>query len=182
MDEIGPLLNRVASGEDGAKEELWQLVYDELRRLAQARMARLAPGQTLQPTALVHEAFLRLHARAGGSWDGAAHFYGAAARAMRNVLVNAAQRQHRNRRFDRSGVLETLQGEDVGISLESVLVVDEALGRLRGAHPRVAEAVLLRFFAGLTIPEVGDALDVSHATVERDWAFARAWLARELSG
>ena len=181
MEEIEVLLTRVTSGEEDAREALWRRVYPELHRLAQHRMARLRPGQTLQPTALVHEVFLRLCSRTDRDWDGAAHFYGAAARAMRNILVNAAQKRAHARRSDRTLAPEWLADPGSALTMENVLVVDEALDRLGTSQPRVAEVVLLRFFGGLTIPEVARALSISHATVERDWAFARAWLARELS-
>lgn len=161
----------------------WDVVYNELRVVAAREMARLGPGQTLQPTALVHEAYLRLAANGSGRWQSRAHFFGAAARAMRNVLVDHARARGRQRR---GGDRRRVPISRVTIACEArsfdVLMLDEALTRLERYDARMGEVVMLRFFAGFTIPETARLIGVSPATVERDWSFARAWLLREVRG
>jgi RNA polymerase sigma factor (TIGR02999 family) len=178
------LLAAVERGEPRAAEQLWPLVYEELRRLATARLAREAPGQTLQATALVHEAYLRLvGADPGRPWDGRGHFFAAAAEAMRRILIDRARDRTRlkrggsreRRRLDLDGLVAADAAPDDLIDL------DDALGRLALVDPRAAELVKLRLFAGLSLDEAAGALGVVRRTAGRDWAFARAWLYRELA-
>ncbi len=183
MSDVTRLLDAAAAGDRKAAAELLPLVYDELRRLAAARMAGERPGQTLQATALVHEAYLRLvGAGQPDGWDGRGHFVAAAAEAMRRILVEAARRKGRARHGGgqrRMGLGESaLVAESPG---DDLLAIDEALTRLAGLDPKRAELVKLRFFAGLTMPEAAAALGISLATAERHWAFARTWLYAELS-
>jgi RNA polymerase sigma-70 factor, ECF subfamily len=162
-------------------DELAPLVYNELRRLAGAYMRREAPGQTLQPTALVHEAYLRL-AGEGTPWNDRRHFVGIAARAMRQILVERARARGAQKRWgalDRVSLHESLAGALPHDDLMPAL--DEALERLEALDPEQARIVELRFFAGLTIEETADALALSPATLKRRWSLARAWLFRELS-
>ena len=178
------VLEEVCRGEPHAAEGLLPLVYDELRRLAAARLAQEAPGQTLQPTALVHEAYLRLvGSDPARSWDGRVHFYGAAAEAMRRILIDRARDRKRLKRGgDRSRRrldLDGLVAEDA--SPDDLIDLDEALGRLASIDARGAELVKLRLYAGLSLDEAAEALGVVRRTAERDWAFARAWLFRQLA-
>ena len=178
------LLHAVERGEAKAADELLPIVYDELRRLAGSRIAALAPGQTLQATALVHETYIRLVGDEDPGWDGRAHFFGAAARAMREILVEQARRKASLARGGHLRVvgLTSAEGEADPAPDIDVLTLDEALTRLREASPRKAELVMLRFFGGLTAPEVAEVLGISTATVQRDWRFAKAWLQNELRG
>jgi RNA polymerase sigma factor (TIGR02999 family) len=157
------------------------LVYDELRRLASWHMANEQPGQTLQATALVHEAYLRLVGQEDPHWNGHRHFFGAAAEAMRRILVENARRK---KRLKRGGHLERVNVDDVQIPCpmpdEELLALDEALDQLAEDNPRAAELVKLCFFVGLTHEQAAEQLEVSLSTVERTWAFARAWLYREV--
>jgi len=178
MEEITLLLNR--TGNPMTAEELLPLVYEELRRVAAHKMAAEAPGQTLQATALVHEAWLRL---GGGeqNWQNRGHFFGAAAEAMRRILVDRA----RSRRAERhGGGLERVLLDGVDIEApaqdEELLELHEALNQLAAVHPEKAELVKLRFFAGLSVEEASSVLGMSTPTVKRHWAFARAWLYREI--
>ncbi len=173
----------IEEGDLRAPEELLPLVYDELRRLAAARLAREAPGQTLAPTALVHEAYLRLVGGGRGDlWDGRGHFFAAAAEAMRRILIDRARDRKRLKRGGgrrREGLdLGSLVGDDA--RPEDLLDLDDALGRLARLDPQGADLVKLRLFAGLSLEEAAGALGVASRTAERDWAFARAWLFREL--
>lgn len=162
-------------------EELAALVYNELRRLAGAYMRRERPGQTLQATALVHEAYLRL-ADAGAPWKDERHFVGIAARSMRQILVERARARGAKKRWgglDRVSLVESLVG---AIGEDAMLpALDEALTRLKAIHPEQARIIELRFFGGLSIEEAPAALDMSPATLKRRWTLARAWLFRELS-
>lgn len=174
---VTQLLDAARAGDAHASDELLPLVYGDLRRLAAARMARLGPGQTLQATALVHEAYVRLVGSTDPGWQGRAHFFGAAARAMRNVLADHLQRRgslkrggHLQRAEDRAAEI----GSD-GPS-DQVLAVEEALQDLERDYPRQARVVTLTFFGCMTAPEVAEALGLSTRTVERDWRFARSWL------
>ena len=181
MSDATVILKAVQQGDRKASEELLPLVYDELRRLAAWRMANERPGQTLQATALVHEAWLRLVGQDDPGWQGRRHFFGAAAEAMRRILVENARRKKRLRH---GGQLERIDVEHVEIPSplpdEELLAMDEALERLAEADPRAAELVKLCFFAGLTQEQAASELGVSVSTVERTWAFARAWLYREI--
>jgi RNA polymerase sigma factor (TIGR02999 family) len=183
-DLIPRVLARV--GEDGARAagELLPLVYDELRRLARARLARMAPGQTLGATALVHEAWIRVVGDSDPGWECRAHFFGAAAQAMRQILVE----QHRRRGSLRRGGAHARAGEEALDGLggevpdEDLLAVDEALERLQARDPLKARIVMLRFFTGLTMPEIAELLGLPLTREEREWRFSRSWLQREIEG
>lgn len=164
-------------GDPKAAEELLPLVYDELRRLAAQKLAFEAPGQTLQPTALVHEAWLRLAGSDNQNFSGRGHFLAAAANAMRRILIDRARRRNRVR-HGKGLIRVDLEQVDVAVTAddETLVKVDEALGRLAIEDPVKAELVKLRFFIGLTVEEAGKALGLSGATATRYWAYARAWL------
>ena len=180
MSEVTRLLDAAAAGDRKAAAELLPLVYDELRKLACARMAAEAPGHTLNPTALVHEAYLRLVG--DQHFDGHGHFFAAAAEAMRRVLVDHARDRNRLKRgggrrrvdLDRLTDLTTATDDDL-------LGLDDALDRLATDYPAAAELVKLRFFAGMTLPEAAEALGLSERTADRYWVFARTWLADALT-
>ncbi len=183
MSDVTSILNAIDSGDAHAAARLLVLVYGELRRLAAQRLAHEKPGQTLDATALVHEAYLRLVGDgAGRSWDNRGHFFIAAAEAMRRILVENARRKMRRkhgggrRRLD----LDALDPPDLAEDDERILAVDEALQRLAEEEPQVAEVVRLRWFAGLTIEQTADALSISVRTANRHWAYARAWLFQQL--
>jgi RNA polymerase sigma factor (TIGR02999 family) len=179
MNEVTPnLLNAIRQGDPQAAAQLLPLVYDELRRLAAHRLAHEAPGQTLQPTALVHEAYLRLlGAEAESYWDSRGHFFAAAAEAMRRILVENARSK---RRLKRGGGRARQPLEEAELLApepsEDVLALDEALTELETTDRAAADLVQLRYFGGLSIAEAAQALGVSPRTAERLWAFARAWL------
>jgi RNA polymerase sigma factor (TIGR02999 family) len=184
MLDVTHLLSAIEAGDPTASAELLPLVYDELRKLAAARLAEEKPGQTLQPTALVHEAYVRL---VGGShsqdWNGRGHFFGAAAEAMRRILIEAARRKGRAKR---GGDLarQNLSGIDLAAPEppNDLLALDEALARLTAVDPQAAEVVRLRFYAGLPLPEVARVLGVAPRTADRAWAYARAWLHHAVAG
>jgi RNA polymerase sigma factor (TIGR02999 family) len=182
MGDVTQILSAIESGDPTAAAELLPLVYDELRQLAAARLADERPGQTLQPTALVHEAYLRL---VGGGrpqdWNGRGHFFGAAAEAMRRILINRARDRHRLKRGGgRSRVSLDALAEPATAPDDALLDLDDALDHLAGSHPQAAELVKLKFFAGLTPHEAAAALSLPPRTADRLWAFARAWLADAL--
>lgn len=181
MPEVTEILAELQSGRGEAAAELLPLVYDELRRLAAWRLANEQPGQTLQATALVHEAYLRLVGKEDPQWNGRRHFFGAAAEAMRRILVENARRKSR---LKRGGQMERVDLEEVDLPAplpdDELLAMDEALDKLTTTDPRAAELVKLCFFAGLTQQQAARELGVSITTVERTWAFARAWLFREI--
>jgi RNA polymerase sigma factor (TIGR02999 family) len=183
MSEATRILSALAQGDAHAAEELLPVVYDELRRLAAWHLSNEKPGQTLQATALVHEAYLRLVGKEDVQWESRRHFFGAAAEAMRRILVENARRK---KRLKHGGNLERvdLEGLEIPASMpdDDLLAIDEALDRLAEADPRAAELVKLCFFVGLTQEQAAKALGVSISTVERTWAFARAWLFREING
>ena len=182
VSDVTCILEAIDRGEPQAAEELLPLVYEELRRLAAAKMARESPGQTLQATALVHEAWLKLAGVEKQSWQNRGHFFTAAAEAMRRILIDKARRKARVRHGEglQRVDLETidLAAED---NPENVLAVDEALTRLALEDPVKAELVKLRYFVGLSIPESAEALGISESTAKRSWNYARAWLYNELS-
>lgn len=164
-------------------DELLPVVYQELRRLAGAYLRREKPGQTLQPTALVHEAYLRLMKDRPGRWQNRAHFCAIAANAMRQILIERARARNAQKRWGGQAriTLDDAVAAEPGESLD-LLALDRALERLAALDPEQARIVELRFFGGLTVEETAEALDISPATVKRHWAVARAWLARELEG
>jgi RNA polymerase sigma factor (TIGR02999 family) len=184
MSEVTQILSAIEGGDPRAAAELLPLVYDELRRLASQWLAQEAPGQSLQATALVHEAFVRLTGTSAPetSWDNRGHFFTAAAEAMRRLLVENARRKKRQKHGgDRQRVsLEEAESQLLAPS-EDLLALDEALARLTTHDPIKAEVVKLRFFAGLTMPEIAQTLKLSLATVERYWTYARTWLYAELA-
>ncbi len=181
--EVTRILDAIGRGEQQAARDLLPLVYDELRRLAARRLARENPGQTLQATALVHEAYLRLVGPdTGKPWDGRGHFFAAAAEATRRIVLDRARDRKRLKRGGsrrrESLDLDGLVADDA--PPDDLIDLDEALGRLAQIDPRGAKLVKLRLFAGLTLDEAAAALGVVRRTAERDWAFARAWLFRQL--
>jgi RNA polymerase sigma factor (TIGR02999 family) len=184
VGDITQILKLAERGDPAAAGELLPLVYGELRRLASQKLAQESPGNTLQATALVHEAYLRLvGSPAQQRWDGRRHFFGAAAEAMRRILVEGARRRNSHKR---GGGLrrEALDAVDVAAPAppEDLLALDEALERFAAVDAQAAELVKLRYFAGLSLPEAADVLDVSPRTADRLWAYARAWLHNALGG
>jgi RNA polymerase sigma factor (TIGR02999 family) len=181
MHELTDILERARNGDIEAAEQLVPLVYDQLKRLAAIKMAQEAPGQTLQPTALVHEAWLRLGGENQPAWQNRAHFFGAAAEAMRRILIERARAKGRIRR---GGNCERINLDEVNLAAadtdETVMLMDEALTKLQGEDALKAEIVKLRYFAGMTHNEIGAALGIAEPTVRRQWAFARSWLYAEL--
>lgn len=183
LTQITLVLDAVCKSDTQASRDLLPLVYDELRRLAQVRMAHEPPGQTLQPTALVHEAYLRVTEGTRPDWNSRGHFFAAAARAMRRILVEQARRKARekhgggHRRAD-------VEVNDLPVSIEKplgdVLAVDEAVQKLEAEDERKGQIVNLRYFAGLTAEETAAALGLSDRTVRREWRFIKVWLRREL--
>lgn len=184
MADVTQILFAIEKGDPRAAAELLPLVYDELRKLATARMAEERADHTLQPTALVHEAYLRLvGAGQSNDWDGRGHFFAAAAEAMRRILVESARRKIRLKRG--GGSTQAELPDDLpapAAPLEDVLAVGEALDELAAQNPTAGELVKLHYFAGLTIEQSADLLGISHRTAYRTWAFARAWLFRTLGG
>ncbi len=182
MSDATRLLSAVEQGDPRAAEELLPLVYEELRQLAALKMADQPAGHTLQPTALVHEAYLRLVGAEQRKWQNSRHFLAAAAEAMRHILIDAARKK---RRLKRGGDWRRVQLEEVHLAVEAdpdgLLAVDEALEDFEREDPAKAELVKLRFFAGLSLPEAAKALGLSLATAKRSWAFSRAWLYRRLT-
>ena len=183
MSDVTVVLDAIQSGDSEAPAQLLPLVYGELRQLAAQKLAHEPCGQTLQPTALVHEAYLRLVGEDEEQhWDSRGHFFAAAAEAMRRILIDNARRKHRpkhggNRRRKAGDVAAPRPA----MPPEDLLALDEALDKLAEEEPAKAELVKLRFFAGLTMPEVAEALGISLATAERHWTYARTWLYRELA-
>ncbi len=176
------LLNAASQGDRDAAREVLPLVYDELRKLAQRRLAHVPPGQTLQATALVHEAYLRVVGDTDPGWQGRGHFFGAAAQAMRDILVERARRRDR---IKHGGGRKRVELSDDAVSIDDpgldMIALDEALKSLEATDPRKARIVMLRFFTGLSIEEIAELLEVSSRTVEREWRFTRAWLSKELA-
>jgi RNA polymerase sigma factor (TIGR02999 family) len=184
MTEVTQLLNAVDQGDPHAAADLLPLVYDELRRLAAARLAAEPSGNTLQPTALVHEAYLRLVGSPGGDqWEHRGHFFAAAAEAMRRILIDHARRKATARR---GGAMQRqaldLDAAAIPEPREDLLALDEALDRLAVEDPLKASLVNLRYFAGLSLAEAAAALSLPERTAGRHWAYARAWLRREVEG
>ena len=182
VSDFSVLLQRIDAGDPHAANDLLPLVYEELRKLAAQKMAREAPGQTLQATALVHEAWLRLGGGDQPEWQNRAHFFAAAAEAMRRILIDNARRK-KYLRHGGGAERVSLDGLDLAAKMddEQLLALDEALERLAGHDAEKARVVKLRFFAGLTNEQAAKALGVSEPTVKRHWAYARAWLFREMN-
>jgi RNA polymerase sigma factor (TIGR02999 family) len=183
MTGVTQILASIERGDPHAAEQLLPLVYDELRKLAAARIAQEAPGQTLQATALVHEAYLRLvgSLENGQSWDSRGHFFTAAAESMRRILIDRARAKSRQKRGEglRRLDLDMLQVADKA-SGEQLLALADALEQLAQKHPLCAQLVNLRFFAGLSGEQASSAMGISPRTADRHWAFARAWLYRQM--
>lgn len=183
MSDLTLILRQAESGDAAAAQSILPLVYDELRKLAAAKMAREAAGQTLQPTALVHEAWLRLGGEAQPNWQNRAHFFAAAAEAMRRILIENARRRHAVRH---GGGLEKLSADATGFDLaapdadEELLFVHEALDAFAAEDPRKAELVKQCYFVGLTLEEAAEVVGLPLRTAERHWAYARGWLAAEI--
>src|SRR5262245_54986248 len=181
MTQVTHILDAIQRGESTAAEELLPVVYEELRRLAPAKMAHEAAGQTLQPTALVHEAWLRLVGNANQQWNGRGHFFAAAAEAMRRILVENARRK---RRLKHGGDWQRIHLTTLDLAITSnddqLLALDEALEKLTVRDPLGAQLIKLRFFAGLPNVEAARLLGIPERTAKRTWAYARAWLFEEL--
>ena len=183
MSDVTRILKALEQGEKQAAADLLPLVYDELRQLAARRLSLERPGQTLQATALVHEAWLRLAGPDEARWDGRGHFFAAAAEAMRRILVESARRKQRVRHGGGLQRVELDEAEAIcGMPSEELLAVNEALDQLEQLDPTGARIVKLRFFAGLAHPQIAEALDVSLSTVERSWSFCRVWLFQRIRG
>jgi len=182
MNDVTRILSAVEGGDAKAAAQLLPLVYDELRKLAAQRLAQEKPGQTLQATALVHEAFLRLVGAGDPGWNSRGHFFAAAAEAMRRILVENARRKGSGRYGGRSRRCELLDCVQATTPIsDDLLDLDSALTRLAGVDAQAAELVKLRVFGGMTIEEVAAHLDISPRTAKRSWAYARAWMGRELA-
>jgi len=182
MSDVTRILLAIEKGDPVAADELLPLVYHELRKLAAHKMANETPGQTLQPTALVHEAYLRLVGKDDVKWNGRAHFFGAAAEAMRRILIENARRKRAQRH---GGGQQRVDVQDVEIAAETddgqLLAINEALDRLAAKDRVKAELVKLRYFVGMTIEETAQILGISEPTAKRYWTYARAWLYAEIN-
>jgi len=181
MSDVTRILNAIGGGDSKAAQDLLPLVYEELRKLAAHKMANEAPGQTLQPTALVHEAWLRLVGTENPQFEGRGHFFAAAAEAMRRILIDRA-RQKLSLKRGAGAARVNLEDIDVASAADddTLLAVDEALTKLAREDPDSAEFIKLRFFAGMTNDEAAQALGIPERTARRHWSFARAWLFREI--
>jgi RNA polymerase sigma factor (TIGR02999 family) len=183
MPEVTQILNQIQQGNVAAASDLLPLVYAELRRLARYRMRKEQPGQTLNPTALVHEAYIRLVADEAVNWDGRSHFFAAAAEAMRRILIESARRRKSLKRGGEMSQRE-LADDDAIVhfdDIDELLDLDAAITKFAAVEPELARLVELRYFAGLSVEDTAQALGVSSRTVKRNWAFARAWLGREMN-
>ncbi len=181
MSEVTQLLNAIEAGKRDAADQLLPLVYEELRKLAAVRMANEKAGQTLQPTALVHEAWLKIAGDGREHFANRRHFFKAAATAMQQILIDTARRKQRLKHgANQTG--EELHESRIAVAVPSdeLLAVDDALATLAQEDPQAAEVVRLRYFVGMTVPEIATALDLAPRTVDRHWAFARAWLKRTI--
>ena len=182
MSDVTRILTAIEQGDAKAVDELLPLVYEELRRLAAQKMTQEPPGQTLQATALVHEAYIRLVGAEAQNWSGRTHFFAAAAEAMRRILIDNARRK---RRLKRGGAQQRVDFDDACIAIEEpsedIVALDEALAKLAVEDPVKADLVTLRYFAGLTIEQAAGVLRISRATADRYWSYARAWLFHEIN-
>ena len=184
MSDVTQILSQIEQGDPSAAEQLLPLVYEELRKLAAAKLAHEKPGQTLQATALVHEAYLRLvDVEQAQQWDSRGHFFAAAAEAMRRILVDSARRKASQKR---GGDLDRIDAPEIAELPDNrqidLIALDEALATLEQLHPENAQILKLRFFAGLSLEEAAQAVGISRATAQRKWAYARAWLFGRLQG
>jgi RNA polymerase sigma factor (TIGR02999 family) len=184
MPEVMQILSQIEAGEPGAAARLLPLLYDELKKLAVHKLAQEKLGQTLQPTALVHEAYLRLvDGQQSQHWNSRGHFFGAAAEAMRRILVDNARRKQR---IKHGGELRRVPLETIGVfnneSSDELLRIDEAISKLAGEDPAAAELVKLTYFAGLSVEEAAAALEISRSSAYEHWTYARAWLHSEVYG
>ena len=184
MNDVTRILSEVEQGDPQAAEQLLPLVYEELRNLAAQKLAQEAPGQTLQATALVHEAYLRLvDVEKAQHWDSRGHFFAAAAEAMRRILVESARRRKRAKHGgDRERVEIEMDRLPTSMSSEELVALDEALEKLKDHDPVKAQLVTLRYFGGLTIEQASEVLNISRVTAHRYWTYARAWLHRQMTG
>jgi RNA polymerase sigma factor (TIGR02999 family) len=181
VSDVTRILHSIEQGDPNAAEQLLPLVYDELRKLAAARMANEAAGQTLQATALVHEAWLKLAGSDRQQWQGRAHFFGAAAEAMRRILIDKARRKASEKRGGGQPAEELHESRiELRAPSAEILAVHDALDELAAEDRMAAEVVKLRYFVGMTIPEIADALGIAPRTADRHWSFARAWLKRAI--
>ena len=182
MSDVTRILTAIEQGDARAADELLPLVYEELRRLAAQKMSQERPGQTLQATALVHEAYIRLVGSEARDWSGRTHFFAAAAEAMRRILIENARRKQR---LKRGGARQKIDLDDISIVIEGpsedILALDEALAKLALEDPVKADLVKLRYFAGLTIEQAAGILKISRATADRYWSYSRAWLFDEIN-
>ncbi len=182
MSDVTRILDAIAQGDANGAEKLLPLVYEELRRLAVQKMSQEAPGQTLQATALVHEAYIRLVGSDALSWANRAHFFAAAAEAMRRILIDNARRKQRlkhgadHHRIDIKDVEIAVDGPSIDL-----IALDEALSKLAEEDPEAAKLVKMRFFAGLTLDQVAVVLGISRRTADRNWAYAKAWLYQQIT-
>jgi RNA polymerase sigma factor (TIGR02999 family) len=183
MNDVTRILSAIEQGDPHAAEQLLPLVYTELRKLATSKLAQETPGQTLEATALVHEAYVRLvDVKKVQQWNSRGHFFAAAADAMRRILVDRARRKHSLRKGGTRHHLALSDGDRVGTPVgEEVIDLNEAISKLESTDPRAAEVVKLRVFAGMTIDEVAEVQEISPRTVKRQWTYARAWLGRALA-
>lgn len=183
MSEIAESLSAIQRGHPQAAEQLLPLLYNELRRLAAHKMAQEAPGQTIEATALVHEAYVRLVGNDHQLWNSRGHFFAAAAEAMRRILVERARHKHT---LKAGGGRQRVELVDLALASAGpnldVLALNDALDKLDRQNPRLAQLVKLRFFAGLTIEQAAEALGISTSTADSDWAYARSWLRLEMEG
>jgi len=180
MSDVTRILNAIAQGDGRAVDQLLPAVYQELRQLAAQKLSRERPGQTLQATALVHEAYLRLLGAGDQTWKGKTHFFAAAAEAMRRILIENARRKHR---LKRGGDRQRVDEAEIAIEgpSEDLLALDEALVRLEAADKTKAELVKLRYFAGLTLEQAAEVMGMSPSTAKRHWTYARAWLYKAIT-
>ncbi len=182
MTDVTRILNAIEQGDAKAADELLPLVYEELRRLAGLKMSRESPGQTLQATALVHEAYIRLVGAENQNWSSRGHFFAAAAESMRRILIENARRKQRRKH---GGGRQRVELDDADVAIEGpstdIIALDEALAKLAEEDPIKADLVKLRYFAGLTIEQAAKILEISRATAERYWSYARAWLFHEIN-
>ncbi len=181
-EQVTLILRDVNSGRAGATQELFDMLYGHLRRMAQSKMAQEKPGQTLQATALVNEAFLRLVGSGDATWENRNHFFGAASEAMRRILIDVARQKKSQKHGGGAAKFQLAEEDKIGFPVaDEILDLDEAIDRLEALHPDKAKLVKLRFFAGFTNSEAAEILGIGLSTAERHWTYAKAWLHQEIS-